>query len=163
MRVRTPALIGAAGLLACGSTLAIGQTTNPGAACEALARTAFPDRTTIVASTAVLTSVPGRGPSATIATPEHCDDDARMQERKGANGQTYAVRVRVRLPDNWNGRLFFEGGGGSDGKQGGPPTRTIATLAPGHPSPAASITRASGELTIDEQALHGTQQPLRAP
>ncbi|MGZ3274727.1 MAG: tannase/feruloyl esterase family alpha/beta hydrolase [Caulobacteraceae bacterium] len=121
MRVHTLALIGAAGLLACGSTLAIGQTTSPGAACESLAHAAFPDTTTIVTSAAVVTSVEARGPfgpPTRIATPEHCAVDAKMQERKGANGQTYAVRFRVRLPDTWNGRLFFEGGGGSDGVVG---------------------------------------------
>ncbi|MGZ6027720.1 MAG: tannase/feruloyl esterase family alpha/beta hydrolase, partial [Caulobacteraceae bacterium] len=119
MRVSTLALLGAVGLLLSASTGAVGQTARP--ACDALARTAFPDSTTKVTSAAILTSVQARGPlgpPATIATPEHCAVDGKMQERQGANGQTYAVRFRVRLPANWNGRLFFEGGGGSDGVVG---------------------------------------------
>jgi feruloyl esterase len=118
MRILTLALLGA-GLLVSSSTVATGQTTRP--ACDALARTAFPDATTKVTSAAIMTSVLARGPfgpPSTVATPEHCAVDGKMQERQGANGQTYAVGFRVRLPANWNGRLFFEGGGGSDGAVG---------------------------------------------
>jgi feruloyl esterase len=120
MRIWTPALIAAAGLLASASG-AIAQTVRPAAACDALARAAFPDPTTRVTSGAVLTSVESRGPfgpPATVATPAHCAVEAKLQERLGANGQTYAIRFRVRLPADWNGRLFFEGGGGSDGVVG---------------------------------------------
>ena len=118
MRIWTLALLGAAGLVMCGSTAATAQTPRP--ACETLARAAFPDPTTTVTGTAVLTTVEARGfgPPTKVTTPEHCAVDAKMQERKGTNGQTYAVRFRVRLPANWNGRLFFEGGGGSDGVVG---------------------------------------------
>jgi feruloyl esterase len=119
MRVLTLALLGAAGLLVSGSTTASGQTARP--ACDGLGRIAFPDPTTKVTAAAVLTSVQARGPfgpPSTVATPEHCAVEAKMQERQGANGQTYAIGFRVRLPANWNGRLFFEGGGGSDGMVG---------------------------------------------
>ncbi len=121
MRVRTLALLGAAGLLATGSTAATGQTLHPAAACDAVARTAFPDPTTKITSALVRSQVEVRGPfgpPSTLATPEHCAVEGKMQERKGANGQTYAVGFRVRLPVKWNGRLFFEGGGGSDGTLG---------------------------------------------
>ena len=117
MRIWTLALLGAAGLVM-SSSAATAQPARP--ACETLARAAFPDPTTTVTGAAVLTTVEARGfgPPTKVTTPEHCAIDAKMQERKGANGQTYAVRFRVRLPANWNGRLFFEGGGGSDGVVG---------------------------------------------
>ncbi len=41
-----------------------------------------------------------------------------MHERIGVNGQHYAIRFHLRLPDNWNGRFFFQGGGGSNGEIG---------------------------------------------
>jgi len=52
-----------------------------------------------------------------------------MQERTGVDGQRYAIRFRLRLPDVWNGRFFMQGGGGTNGElgdaigrlQGGPP------------------------------------------
>jgi hypothetical protein len=119
MRVLTLALLGAAGLILSVPPAAVGQTARP--ACDALTRAAFPDPTTRITTAAVLTSVQARGPfgpPTTVSTPEHCAVEGKLQERKGANGQTYAIGFRVRLPANWNGRLFFEGGGGSDGAVG---------------------------------------------
>ena len=90
-------------------------------ACQALARAAFPDPTTVIASATLVAAGPvgaagpfGPAPSA----PAHCHVIGKMQERKGAYGQTYAVGFQVRLPANWNGRLFYEGGGGTDGSLG---------------------------------------------
>jgi feruloyl esterase len=91
----------------------------PVAGCEALARAALPDPTTVIAAASVKTAVEVRAFGApapsSVSAPEHCEVLGKLQERRGANGQTYAVRFRVRLPAQWNGRLFFEGGGGSDG------------------------------------------------
>ena len=41
-----------------------------------------------------------------------------MNERIGANGQHYAINFHMRLPVDWNGKFFFEGGGGSNGNVG---------------------------------------------
>jgi feruloyl esterase len=41
-----------------------------------------------------------------------------MNERIGVNSQHYAIRFHLRLPTDWNGRFFFEGGGGSNGNLG---------------------------------------------
>src|SRR5947209_4427934 len=48
----------------------------------------------------------------TPALPEHCEIQGRMNERTGVNSQHYAIRFHLRLPTDWNGRFFFEGGGG---------------------------------------------------
>lgn len=162
MRVFTLALIGAAGVLAAGSTVAIGQTARSAAACEALAHAAFPDPTTNITSTSVLTSIerrgPAGGPPSRIATPEHCAVEGKLQERKGANGQTYAIRFRARLPAGWNGRLFFEGGGGSDGVLGA----TLGSLMGGQTATAldrgyAVVSQDSGHdnATNDDPKLQG--------
>ncbi len=52
------------------------------------------------------------------ALPEHCEVQGRMNERTGVNAQRYAIRFHLRLPTDWNGRFFFEGGGGSNGNLG---------------------------------------------
>ena len=115
-----------AGLLAvslswpCPMALAADNPASP-AGCQALARTAFPDPTTVIVSATAHESGPvgaasPRGPAP--VAPAHCQVLGKIHERQGENGQTYAVRFQVRLPASWNGRLFFEGGGGSDGVLG---------------------------------------------
>ena len=51
-------------------------------------------------------------------SPEHCEVLGKIDERTGANNQRYAIKFHLRLPSNWNGRFFFEGGGGSNGNLG---------------------------------------------
>ena len=41
-----------------------------------------------------------------------------MNERIGFNSQHYAINFRLRLPAAWNGRFFFQGGGGTNGNVG---------------------------------------------
>jgi hypothetical protein len=52
------------------------------------------------------------------ALPEHCEIVGKVNERVGVNGQRYAINFRLRLPTAWNGRFFFQGGGGSNGTVG---------------------------------------------
>ena len=115
-------------------------------ACQALAHAVFPDPTTIIGSATLLAAGPigapgpfGPPPSA----PAHCRIVGKMQERKGANGQTYAVGFQVRLPANWNGRLFYEGGGGTDGSLGA----GVGSLMGGEPGSA--LERGYAVVTTD--------------
>ena len=57
----------------------------------------------------------GRG---TPALPAHCEALGNLNERTGANGQHYSIQFRLRLPAEWNGKFFFQGGGGSNGNIG---------------------------------------------
>jgi feruloyl esterase len=83
----------------------------------------FPDASTrvtaaiVVDQTAIQTAGAG-GPPQTLQVPKHCELRGVAQERTGANGQHYAIRFHLRLPFAWNGRLFFQGGGGSNGVPG---------------------------------------------
>lgn len=54
-------------------------------------------------------------PPAALALPEHCEVVGVLHERIGVGGQHYAIRFHLRLPTEWNGRFFFQGGGGSNG------------------------------------------------
>jgi hypothetical protein len=50
--------------------------------------------------------------------PAHCEIVGKINERVGQNGKPYAIGFRLRLPVDWNGRFFFQGGGGLDGAIG---------------------------------------------
>src|SRR5437868_2234089 len=54
----------------------------------------------------------------TPGLPAHCEVTGKLNERTGANGQHYAINFHMRLPAEWNGKFFFEGGGGANGNLG---------------------------------------------
>src|SRR6266700_3037250 len=70
--------------------------------------------TTIPASSAARPSTAET--SATTATiPSHCQADGMINERQGADGKTYGIGFSLALPENWNNRFLFQGGGGYNG------------------------------------------------
>ena len=64
----------------------------------------------------------------------HCLIKGKMKDRKGADGQDYAIGFEMRLPQSWNGRFYYQGNGGIDGVVqpahgalgGGPTTGALA-------------------------------------
>ena len=59
----------------------------------------------------------------TSATPQsapiaHCEVIGKIDPRTGVDGKSYAIGFHLRLPDNWNERFYFQGGGGTDGTIG---------------------------------------------
>ena len=55
------------------------------------------------------------GMATPVPMPEHCKVTGKMNERTGADGQTYAIGFEMRLPINWTGRFLFQVNGGNDG------------------------------------------------
>lgn len=54
------------------------------------------------------------GPTANL--PAYCKIEGRLNERKSeVDNQAYAIGFELSLPTDWNGRFFFQGGGGTDG------------------------------------------------
>jgi len=49
------------------------------------------------------------GPGQTL--PPHCHVTGSFEHRTGSDGKAYAINFAVNLPDNWNGRYLFQGGG----------------------------------------------------
>ncbi|HSI19208.1 MAG TPA: tannase/feruloyl esterase family alpha/beta hydrolase [Sphingomonas sp.] len=94
--------------------------------CAGLAKAAMPDKSTIITLAALREATPAEIRAAgdtrpfppAAAMPPHCEIVGKMQERQGANGQTYAIKFHLRLPTIWNGRFVFQGGGGSNGNLG---------------------------------------------
>ena len=50
-----------------------------------------------------------------VAIPPYCRADGVIDPRTGADGKPYAIGFEIALPDNWNGRFLFQGGGGLNG------------------------------------------------
>jgi len=53
-----------------------------------------------------------RGPG---TVPDNCLVRGLLNERTGIDGKPYAIAYELRLPLQWNGKFFFQGGGGTDG------------------------------------------------
>ena len=47
--------------------------------------------------------------------PAHCQLQGNIAPRTGSDGKHYAIGFELRLPNSWNGKFFFQGGGGTDG------------------------------------------------
>jgi hypothetical protein len=131
---------------------------------------AFPNPTTAITSAALNAATPAvatGGPSQP-GRPAHCEVRGKINERTGANGQHYAINFHMRLPDGWNGKFFFEGGGGTNGMIGGAlgnlqgqqPTNALAlgyavvSQDSGHDNAVNSDPKLNGSVTFgfDEQA-----------
>ena len=58
---------------------------------------------------------PPAPPGVTGPAPDHCLIRGRIDERTGIDGKPYWIGYELRLPAQWNGKFFFQGGGGVDG------------------------------------------------
>ncbi len=54
------------------------------------------------------------------ALPAYCRMDGMIDRRVGPDGRTYGIGFALALPDNWNGRFLFQGGGGLNGRVAAP-------------------------------------------
>ena len=50
-----------------------------------------------------------------VAVPSFCRVDGVINKRTGADGKPYGIGFALALPDRWNGRFLFQGGGGLNG------------------------------------------------
>ena len=50
--------------------------------------------------------------------PDHCEVLGVINQRTGIDGQSYAIKLHLRMPTAWNERFYFQGGGGTDGNLG---------------------------------------------
>ena len=82
--------------------------------------------------------------------PAHCEVVGRINERTGRDGKPYAIGFRLRLPDAWNGRFFFQGGGGADGNLG----NALGAIGPGQAANALGM----GYAVVSTDAGH-TAEP----
>lgn len=81
-------------------------------------------------------------PMGPLHMPAHCEITGALREHVGRDGQQYAIRFRLRLPEAWNRRFFFQGGGGSNGDIGD----ALGLIAAGAPN---ALTRGYAVVTQD--------------
>src|SRR4051794_3385045 len=91
------------------------------ATCEALRQLPVPGvaltvtKTEWFAAGAPLPAARGGGPPAAGNLPAYCRLDAVIDRRVGAGGAAYGIGYALALPESWNGRFLFQGGGGLNG------------------------------------------------
>jgi len=106
-----------------GLTLLLGSAAAPSLAatpCADLAKFTMPgyevriDQAREIAA-GVPAAAPNGPPGPRLSLPAHCRVDGVLDPRTGRNGKPYAIGFAVAMPVNWNGRFFFQGGGGLNG------------------------------------------------
>ncbi len=115
------AAIAAACLATLSGCAQVGSAAAPAdAASAAEACNALPQRSTLAATALATRHVTagtrraGDKPDG-IVLPAHCVVTGRIDPRTGVDGKPYATGFELSLPDEWNGRLLYLGGGGNDG------------------------------------------------
>src|SRR5947207_15020963 len=66
-----------------------------------------------------------------IRLPAYCRLDGVIERRTGASGVTYGIGFALAMPENWNGRFLFQGGGGLNGSVQTPLGASAAGSEPG--------------------------------
>jgi hypothetical protein len=59
--------------------------------------------------------MPGMPPPPPIELPAHCLVSGVIDQRVGVAGKSYGMHFEIRLPNDWNQRFLFQGGGGTNG------------------------------------------------
>ena len=124
-------------LLTCGSAEAQTPIRTTPAACAQLAQLQVPGIALTVAKAAwVEAGAPmagGRAGAPPVATqlPAYCRLDGIIDRRVGAAGTAYGIGFALAMPENWNGRFLFQGGGGLNGSVQPPLGGSAAGGTPG--------------------------------
>ena len=89
--------------------------------------------------------------------PAHCLVRAEVGHHMGADGIAYGDKFELRLPDQWSGRLLFQGGGGLDGI-----VRPAIGLVVADPRANIESALARGYAVVSTDAGHD-QAALKSP
>lgn len=95
--------------------------------CSALLKFSMPDVVVndakhVASGTITLSSA---GQPQSLQMPDHCRVDGVIGAHTGGDGKPYGIRFAVAMPDKWNGRLLYQGGGGLNGSVR-PPVGAVA-------------------------------------
>jgi len=89
---------------------------------------------------------PAFGLTESSQIPANCELVGTLHARTGVDGQAYAIRFHLRMPAEWNGRFFFQGGSGFGGVMGD----ALGNLLGRQPLPALSL----GYAVLSEDMGH---------
>src|SRR5688572_16798817 len=117
MRIQTLAV---GFMLLSGSTVGAQTTRATPEACAALMQLQVPGVALTVTRTEWLAAgapIPGGrgGTPQSSNLPAYCRLDGVIDRRTGTGGVSYGIGFALALPENWNGRFLFQGGGGLNG------------------------------------------------
>ena len=109
-------------VIALAAVPASAQPATPGAAeCAALQTMQLPGFALSEVSAQWIAAGPATPPlPPTLVLPARCRVQGTLDRRKGAGGQPYGIGFAMALPEAWNGRFLFQGGGGFNGVLGEP-------------------------------------------
>jgi feruloyl esterase len=68
----------------------------------------------------------GGPPTPALQLPAYCRVDGIIDAHKGRDGKDYGIRFAIAMPEQWNGRLLYQGGGGLNGSVALPVGATAA-------------------------------------
>jgi pimeloyl-ACP methyl ester carboxylesterase len=108
------------------------------------------------APTPALASPNGGPPSVRPQLPSHCLATADIARRTGVGGQSYAIKIELRVPADWNGRFLYQGGGGMNG---------VVMTALGQPTPSGGRqppALAQGFAVVSTDGGHQAANPADA-
>lgn len=116
---------------------------------------AMPQQSTLAATRLSTRYVPAGtrragGTPTGLLLPGHCVVTGSIQPRTGVDGKPYATGFELSLPDQWNGRFLYLGGGGNDGVLRD--TSMPSSISIGTPSPLAQ-----GYAVVSTDAGHSGQ------
>src|SRR5688572_6365524 len=110
------------------------QTANA-AACSELTKLQLPGVALTVTKVEWIPAGPmpaGRGGApSTVKLTAYCRVDGMLDRRVGVANVTYGTGFALALPENWNGRFLFQGGGGLNGSVAAPIGASAAGERPG--------------------------------
>ncbi|HEV2701332.1 MAG TPA: DUF6351 family protein [Steroidobacteraceae bacterium] len=102
---------------------------------------------------------PPGAPALSRESPAHCRVDGVIGAHTGKDGKAYGIRFAVALPNQWNGRLLYQGGGGLNGSVQAPVGATAAGDAPALQRGFAVVSSDSGhEASGFDASFLGDQQ-----
>ena len=124
----------------------------PALKCAELTGSKIPDSTILITQAQEISEAPPGTvqPNPTspatiaVAIPSNCRADGVMDQRVGVDGKSYAIGFAIALPDRWNGRLLFQGGGGLNGSVRPPLGAQAAGEVPGLARGFAVVSTDSG-------------------
>ena len=76
-----------------------------------------------------MTGPPGAPPTS-VNVPAHCRVEGVIGAHTGRDGKPYGIHFAVAMPEQWNGRLLYQGGGGLNGSVTPPLGATAAGDSP---------------------------------
>src|ERR1700683_4257331 len=111
---------------------------------------------TTPAGTLRIPNPPGAPP---VALPAYCHVEGVIDKRTGAEGKQYGIGFALALPDQWNGRFLFQGGGGLNGNVAPPLGLQAAGNQPALARGFAVVTTDTGHKgSVFDGSFFGDQQ-----